>query len=248
MRNLKLKNIIAMAMICIMSTAIYGCEKSNISNNKNNTEVEETNKNNEVKDESKSELKDDKKDDKKDDIENSSEEVNKKDTNNKDTKNKDTNNKEEETNTQVKTEVFKLYSKDANEGQEIYLGEVEINKNDSLKNKLTILANTLSEKAFSGLPITLTEIKEVNGKKIAVFDLNEIGNNAGDTPIANYKGVNWYNNYFAGSTGGDITQYTLINNLLQKNYSGDWIDRVKFTYKGKKLEFDHVPGLGETNF
>ena len=46
-------------------------------------------------------------DDKKDDIENSSEEVNK----------KDTNNKEEETNTQVKTEVFKLYSKDANEGQ-----------------------------------------------------------------------------------------------------------------------------------
>ena len=44
MRNLKLKNIIAMAMICIMSTAIYGCEKSNISNNKNNTEVEETNK------------------------------------------------------------------------------------------------------------------------------------------------------------------------------------------------------------
>ena len=191
MRNLKLKNIIAMAMICIMSTAIYGCEKSNISNNKNNTEVEETNKNNEVKDESKSELKDDKKDDK-----------------------KDTNNKEEETNTQVKTEVFKLYSKDANEGQEIYLGEVEINKNDSLKNKLTILANTLSEKAFSGLPITLTEIKEVNGKKIAVFDLNEIGNNAGDTPIANYKGVNWYNNYFAGSTGGDITQYTLINNLL----------------------------------
>ena len=191
MRNLKLKNIIAMAMICIMSTAIYGCEKSNISNNKNNTEVEET---------------------------------------------------------QVKTEVFKLYSKDANEGQEIYLGEVEINKNDSLKNKLTILANTLSEKAFSGLPITLTEIKEVNGKKIAVFDLNEIGNNAGDTPIANYKGVNWYNNYFAGSTGGDITQYTLINNLLQKNYSGDWIDGVKFTYKGKKIEFDHVPALGETNF
>lgn len=225
MRNLKLKNIIAMAMICIMSTAIYGCEKSNISNNKNNTEVEETNKSNEVKDESKSELKDDKKDDK-----------------------KDTNNKEEETNTQVKTEVFKLYSKDANEGQEIYLGEVEINKNDSLKNKLTILANTLSEKAFSGLPITLTEIKEVNGKKIAVFDLNEIGNNAGDTPIANYKGVNWYNNYFAGSTGGDITQYTLINNLLQKNYSGDWIDGVKFTYKGKKIEFDHVPALGETNF
>ena len=161
---------------------------------------------------------------------------------------KDTNNKEEETNTQVKTEVFKLYSKDANEGQEIYLGEVEINKNDSLKNKLTILANTLSEKAFSGLPITLTEIKEVNGKKIAVFDLNEIGNNAGDTPIANYKGVNWYNNYFAGSTGGDITQYTLINNLLQKNYSGDWIDGVKFTYKGKKIEFDHVPELGETNF
>ncbi len=248
MRNLKLKNIIAMAMICIMSTAIYGCEKSNISNNKNNTEVEETNKNNEVKDESKSELKDDKKDDKKDDIENSSEEVNKKDTNNKDTNNKDTNNKEEETNTQVKTEVFKLYSKDANEGQEIYLGEVEINKNDSLKNKLTILANTLSEKAFSGLPITLTEIKEVNGKKIAVFDLNEIGNNAGDTPIANYKGVNWYNNYFAGSTGGDITQYTLINNLLQKNYSGNWIDGVKFTYKGKKIEFDHVPELGETNF
>lgn len=38
---------------------------------------------------------------------------------------------EEETNTKVKTEVFKLYAKDANEGPRLF-GEVEINKNDSI--------------------------------------------------------------------------------------------------------------------
>ena len=50
------------------------------------------------------------------------------------------------------------------------------------------------------------------------------------------------------STRNDRTYKLYKNNLLQKNYSGDWIDGVKFTYKGKKIEFDHVPALGETNF
>ena len=241
MKSFKVSRIIAMVMIFVISTTIYGCEKSNISSNnssnKTNTNIQELNKNNKSNNEN---------------LDNKNEDVNNKNINNSNNKeNKDTNNNgnkdnNKEINTNIK--IIKLYSKDANNGEKIYIGDVEINENDSLKDKLTILANALSKKAFSGLPITLTEIKESNGKKIAIFDLNELGDNVGNTPISQYKGINWYNNYFSGSTGGDITQYTLINNLLQRGYSGEWINGVEFTYKGSKIEFDHVPDLGETNF
>lgn len=233
MKSFKVLRIIAMVMIFVFSTTIYGCEKTNTinSNNKTNTNIQESNKN--------SELNNNKKDNN-ENLDNKNENVN----NNKDTNSSNKDNKE----VNINVKIIKLYSKDANNGEKVFIGDVEINENDSLKDKLTILANTLSKKAFSGLPITLTEIKESNGKKIAIFDLNELGDNVGNTPISQYKGVNWYNNYFSGSTGGDITQYTLINNLLQRGYSGEWINGVEFTYKGSKIEFDHVPDLGETNF
>ena len=46
-----------------------------------------------------------------------------------------------------------------------------------------------------------------------------MGNNAGDVQFSDYEGISWYNNFFAGSTGGEITEYTLIRNLLQTEYT-----------------------------
>lgn len=224
MRSIRLKKIIAVAMIFVMGASVYGCTGTNASGSKNDdVVVEDSNSNNDgANDETVVE-----------DEEENNEQIS---------------NTEENSEDKSKVEVFKLYSKDAEQGAEINLGEVEINKNESLENKLSKIASVLSEKAFDNLPISLTEIKDIDGKKIAVFNLDEMGNNAGDVQFSDYEGISWYNNFFVGSTGGEITEYTLIRNLLQTEYTGEWIDGVEFTYKGSKIEFDHVPELGEINY
>lgn len=222
MGSIRLKKIIAVAMIFVMGSSVYGCTSTNASGSQNdNIVVEDSNNNNSGNNDIVVE-----------DDENEQQ----------------ISNTEENYDNESKIELFKLYSKDAEQGAEIYLGEVEIDENESLENKLAQIATVLSEEAFDNLPISITEIKDVDGKKIAVFNLDEIGNNAGDVQFSDYEGISWYNNFFAGSTGGDITQYTLIRNLLQRDYTGEWIDGVEFTYKGSKIEFDHVPDLGEITY
>lgn len=152
---------------------------------------------------------------------------------------------ETEKESDIKSIEMLLYSKDANTEEEVTIGKVDINEDLSLEEKLKALASNLSEKAFNNLPINLVKVNDVNGKKIALFNLDEIGENAKDITFDKYTGVNWVNNYFAGSTGGSITEYTLIKTLLQSNYSGEWIDGLEFTYKNSKIEFDHIPELME---
>ena len=141
-----------------------------------------------------------------------------------------------------------LYSKDVNTEEQVVIGTVEIDENLSLEEKIEKLSKELSEKGFDSLPIEFVKINDIEGKKIALFNLNELGNNATDITVDKYEGINWINNYFAGSSGGSITEYTLITTLLQKNYTGEWVDGVEFTYKNSKIEFDHVPNLGEINY
>lgn len=138
-----------------------------------------------------------------------------------------------------------LYSKDVNTEEQVILKKIEVDKNISVEEKLKTLANELSQNAFDNLPIDFVEIKEVDGKKIAHFNLDELDVNSGEKTPNEYEGINWVNNYFAGSAGGSITEYTLITTLLQKEYSGEWIDGLEFTYKGEKIEFDHIPELSE---
>ena len=139
-----------------------------------------------------------------------------------------------------------LYSKDVNTEEQIILKKVEVDKNSSIEDKLKTLANELSKNAFDNLPINLIEIKEVDGKKIAFFDLDELEVNSGNKEFNKYEGISWFNNYFVGSAGGSVTEYTLITTLLQTEYTDEWIDGLEFTYKGSKIEFDHVPELSDT--
>ena len=101
---------------------------------------------------------------------------------------------------------------------------------------------------FPSTPIEFVKINNIEGKKVALFNLDELGNNATDITFDKYEGINWINNYFAGSAGGSVTEYTLITTLLQRNYTGEWIDGIEFTYKNSKIEFDHVPALGEVSY
>ncbi|MBP3915667.1 hypothetical protein [Clostridium sp.] len=148
----------------------------------------------------------------------------------------------------IKTIEMMLYSKDVNTDEQVIIGEVEVNEELSLEEKIEKLSEGLSEKAFDNLPIEFVKINNIEGKKVALFNLDELGNNATDITFDKYEGINWINNYFAGSAGGSVTEYTLITTLLQRNYTGEWIDGIEFTYKNSKIEFDHVPALGEVSY
>ena len=103
MRSIRLKKIIAVAMIFVMGASVYGCTGTNASGSKNDdVVVEDSNSNNDgANDETVVE-----------DEEENNEQIS---------------NTEENSEDKSKVEVFKLYSKDAEQGAEINLGEVEIN-------------------------------------------------------------------------------------------------------------------------
>lgn len=148
----------------------------------------------------------------------------------------------------VASEEFTLYSKDVNTDEEVVLGTLAIDETKTVDEKLDMLAQQLSKDAFNVLPIKLVEITEVDGKKIAVFNLEEQGKNATESDYSKYEGTSWFNNHFQGSTGGNITKYTLNKTLLQADYTGEWVDGVKFLYKGEPIVFEHVESLGNINY
>ena len=79
----------------------------------------------------------------------------------------------------------------------------------------------------------LKSIETVNNKKIAVINLG------GDK--------SYWNQRMQGSLGGEITEYTLIENILQREYKGYWIDGVKFTLDRKQVEAtQHSSDLAKT--
>lgn len=97
------------------------------------------------------------------------------------------------------------------------------------------ILDTVSSKYFDGNKIELKTIDTVDNKKIAVINL------AGDEKYWNQK--------MQGSAGGQITEYTLIENVLQREYKGYWIDGVRFTLNGKQIEDNgHIPELSKTTY
>ncbi|WP_343008662.1 hypothetical protein [Clostridium celatum] len=107
------------------------------------------------------------------------------------------------------------------------------------------MANEVSNDLFNSLPLELIEIKDIEEKSIAVFNFEEVGKNAEKaTLFQDYEGDSWFQ-CFQGSAGGRVTEYTLIETLLQRNYEGEWIDGINFTYKGGSVEFEHTPKLSE---
>lgn len=130
----------------------------------------------------------------------------------------------------VSTEMFPLYTMDVNDMQQEVGCYIAVPESSDLKTKLTAIAGKVSEFYFSSLPIKVTEI---DGQNIAHIDLQELGSGK----------ISWAQTYFQGSTGGTITTTQLVQSFLQKDYKGDWIAGVQFTYKGKPIEFEHVPDL-----
>lgn len=127
-------------------------------------------------------------------------------------------------------EYFPVYSKDPNTMEPYTLCYIGIDPSKDLKGKLDEITSKLSRISFRYNEMTY-DIVDQDGKKILKVNLID---------KANWETI------FAGSTGGSINSYTLVNTLLQKEYKGEWIDGVSFTADGDKAMFEHAPQLEKT--
>ena len=150
--------------------------------------------------------------------------------------NTDSNNDDSTKNT-ANTVKFSIYKVDENSLEPNEIQSISINENASLKDKLTQLAESVSDNNFDGLPIEIKSIDTVDGKKIATINLTDSGNKT------------WVQK-FQGSTGGQVTANTLIENFLQTNNKSntEWIDGVKFLYNNEAIEYDHVSDLSNIQY
>lgn len=148
------------------------------------------------------------------------------------------------------SEKFKIYSKNINTDKEIIVEEFEFSDDiNTIDNKLNVVARKLSDSMFKGLPIELIQIKEVEDKMIAIFNLKENEDNLVVSDWSKYSEPNWANNFFQGSAGGSWTCYTLQTTMLQPDYEGEWIDGVKFLYNGEEnIYFQHIEGLDKIKY
>lgn len=142
--------------------------------------------------------------------------------------------------------IIPIYSANIDTYNQEIIFYTYFSKELTLKEKLNTIGNKLSLYCFNRLPIEVQEIKNIENKKIAVINLQESMVNQEIDNHENWIGKSWASNYFQGSTGGIITSTELIETFLQRSYTDDWIDGVKFLYKGSNIEFEHVFILSDT--
>ena len=125
---------------------------------------------------------------------------------------------------------------DVDSTQRITVSFAGVERNRDLSGRLEEVSKALSAEVFEGLIVSLKEIKTIDGKEVATFNLKDV------------PGIEkaWGETYFQGSTGGMATIMALTDTLLQKDYQGEWVDGVKFLYEDQAIEFEHVESLGET--
>lgn len=132
-------------------------------------------------------------------------------------------------------EYYPIYAMDVDSTQRITVSFAGVERNRDLSGRLEEVSKTLSAEVFEGLIISLKEIKTIDGKSVATFNLKDVPG----------KDKAWGDTYFQGSTGGNATIMALTDTLLQKDYHGEWVDGVKFLYEDQAIEFEHVESLGE---
>ncbi|MGL4773776.1 MAG: hypothetical protein ACRC2K_09450 [Clostridium sp.] len=167
--------------------------------------------------------------------------------NNKNTSDNENSSNNNENKTPVTKEDIKLslYDVDINTYKILKDDSITFKGDTPIEDILKEISKTLSTKYFDNLPIEFIKIEKENNKKIAVINLNESAENKGKS-IENFTNSSWANGYFQGSTGGIMTSKRLIENFLQNDYKGNWIDGVRFTYNNKPIEEGHVEPLSKT--
>ncbi len=124
----------------------------------------------------------------------------------------------------------------------------------SLLQKLTLVAQDLSQEVFQGRIIEVVSVRTEQGKIVATIDLQErpefsaawrahADEQKSDKPVPVGYQESWRGGAFQGSTGGYATQYALVETFLQRNKPGEWVDGIRFLYEGQPMrdyDFDHI--------
>lgn len=218
-----IRKLILTTVLMLSVFTIVSCGTKNSDSNSNSNSSSSVNKSSSVDDDSKNKT------------ENESE--NKNSTSEIPTETEDKNNIQSDSKNDENSVKFSLYSIDENSLEPNEVGSISIDASKSLKDKLTELSNAISKTNFDGLNLTVTSIDTVDGKKVATINLTDSENKS------------WVQK-FQGSTGGQVTANTLIENYLQTNnkLNYEWIDGIKFLYNNEAIEYDHVADLSEIHY
>ncbi|MGL4914579.1 MAG: hypothetical protein ACRC3Y_19340 [Romboutsia sp.] len=104
---------------------------------------------------------------------------------------------------------------------------IEVNEDSSIQEKMQIIVDAVSQEAFNNLPMN---VKVYSKKNIAKINLIE-------HESSNKSRVTWKNDYLNQDTK-EYTINTIIKNILQEEYKGEWIEKVQLYYDGKLIEID----------
>ena len=122
---------------------------------------------------------------------------------------------------------FKIYTADIDDTEKIVeFKTINLKKDSSIEDKINELLIALKKDYFKDDKANIL-LESVDSNNIATINLVD---------------EQAWSQHFQGSTGGSISQATIIETLLQREYEGDWIKGINVLIDGKKQEvFDHAP-------
>lgn len=147
---------------------------------------------------------------------------------------------EKEGSTVVKDTTINIYAINDDNDETVVIKEITPDKNKALKEEVEEVASVLSKEQFQDLPIELSKIDNIDGKKVAIINLKENEKNYGKINPEDFTSPNWLYQKFQGTYGFMVTYQMLVESFLQRHYKGEWIDGVKFLYDGQQIPSEHA--------
>ncbi len=118
------------------------------------------------------------------------------------------------------------------------ISTLQVNKNKTILEKMTVIADTLSKGYFNNLEIEVSSFDQLPEEDFVKINLKEQSQYDGPGSLPSYQ--SWYD-YFQGSYGGKNTTIILRESFLQRDYESKWVDGLVFYYQGKPMEpMDHL--------
>ncbi|RDY28895.1 hypothetical protein CHL78_002945 [Romboutsia weinsteinii] len=103
---------------------------------------------------------------------------------------------------------------------------LELKEDSTIQEKIDIMIKTISEECFSGLPLKVT-IYNDNRADVELVELDP----------ANESRITWKDEYL-NDKSKESTINIIVKNLLQDDYKGAWIDKVKLYYNEELITLD----------
>ena len=116
---------------------------------------------------------------------------------------------------------------------------ISIPADQDLLKKVSILLDSVSAFNFNNLKMEALGIDQnEDNYKILKVNLKENPGFKMPDSLGHYR--SWYD-FFQGSMGGGRTTIILTESTLQKQYKGEWVDAVEFSYQNEKIgDWDHI--------